>query len=50
MPAVSFERAKIDYDVAEAGKRLERLSEAAKVGIERGRMNPELLTIVDLVD
>ena len=50
VPAVSFERAKIDYDVAEAGKRLERLSEAAKVGIERGRMNPELLTIVDLVD
>ena len=33
VPAVSFERAKIDYDVAEAGKRLERLSEAAKVSL-----------------
>ena len=42
VPAVSFERAKIDYDVAEAGRRLERLSEAAKVSRERARSGRSL--------
>ena len=32
-PASSLQRAKIDRDVAEAGKRMARLSEAAKVRI-----------------